>query len=99
MNNQYPLFGHEIQCPFCKQTISALILTDSYLCDRHGAFEAEPKTGELVHLQSGLKWRRWDGEWHHQHTRTHPDGIRFEVHEALDKLLSFIVKAIMQLRY
>jgi uncharacterized protein (TIGR02652 family) len=66
---QYPIFGPEIQCPHCRQSISALTLTDTYLCPRHGAFEAEPKTGELVHLQSG-----------------HPDGIRFEIHEALDKL-------------
>ncbi len=26
----------------------------------------------------------WEGEWYRQHT--HPDGIRFEIHEALDRL-------------
>jgi uncharacterized protein (TIGR02652 family) len=26
----------------------------------------------------------WEGEWYRQHT--HPDGIRFEIHDALDKL-------------
>ncbi|NET02352.1 MAG: TIGR02652 family protein [Sphaerospermopsis sp. SIO1G2] len=81
---QYPIFGPEIQCPHCRQTIPALTLTDTYLCTRHGAFEANPKTEELVHLQSGRHWRRWNNEWYRQHT--HPDGIRFEIHEALDKL-------------
>jgi uncharacterized protein (TIGR02652 family) len=37
-----------------------------------------------VHLQSGRHWRLWEGEWYRQHT--HPDGIRFEIHEALDRL-------------
>jgi uncharacterized protein (TIGR02652 family) len=81
---QYPIFGPEVQCPHCRQTIPALTLTDTYLCTRHGAFEADPKTGELNHLQSGRHWRRWNNEWYRQHT--HPDGIRFEIHEALDKL-------------
>jgi uncharacterized protein (TIGR02652 family) len=81
---QYPIFGPEIQCPHCRQTIPALTLTDTYLCSRHGAFEADPQTGELVHLQSSRHWCRWEGEWYRQHT--HPDGIRFEIHDALDKL-------------
>jgi uncharacterized protein (TIGR02652 family) len=81
---QYPIFGSEISCPHCHQTIPALILTDTYLCSRHGAFEADPKTGDLIHLQSGRHWRRWQDEWYRQHT--HPDGIRFEIHEALDRL-------------
>jgi len=41
------------------------------LCPRHGAFEADPKTGELIHLQSSRHWRRWNNEWYRQHT----DGI------------------------
>jgi uncharacterized protein (TIGR02652 family) len=81
---QYPIFGPEIQCPHCRQTIPALTLTDTYLCSRHGAFEADPHTSELVHLQSSRHWCFWDGEWYRQHT--HPDGIRFEIHDALDKL-------------
>ena len=81
---QYPIFGPEIECPHCRQTISALTLTDTYLCHRHGAFEADPKTKELIHLQSGRHWRLWQEEWYRQHT--HPDGIRFEIHEALDRL-------------
>ncbi|MEB3827517.1 TIGR02652 family protein [Phormidium sp. CCY1219] len=82
--SQYPIFGPEIQCPHCRQTIPALTLTDTYLCQRHGAFEANPNTRELIHLQSGRHWRQWNNEWYRQHT--HPDGIRFEIHEALDRL-------------
>jgi uncharacterized protein (TIGR02652 family) len=81
---QYPIFGPEIQCPHCRQTLPALTLTDTYLCPRHGAFEADPQTEVLIHLQSGRHWRRWNQEWYRQHT--HPDGIRFEIHEALDRL-------------
>ena len=81
---QYPIFGPEIRCPHCRQLIAALTLTDSYLCPRHGAFEADPKTGDLVHLQSGRHWRCWQDNWYREHT--HPDGLRFEIHEALDRL-------------
>ena len=81
---QYPIFGPEIRCPHCRQLIAALTLTDSYLCPRHGAFEADPKTGDLVHLQSGRHWRCWQDNWYREHT--HPDGLRFEIHEALDQL-------------
>jgi uncharacterized protein (TIGR02652 family) len=80
----YPIFGAEINCPHCRQIVPALTLTDTYLCNRHGAFEADPKTGDLIHVQSGRCWRLWQDEWYRQHT--HPDGIRFEIHEALDKL-------------
>jgi uncharacterized protein (TIGR02652 family) len=81
---QFPIFGPEIACPHCRQSIAALTLTDTYLCPRHGAFEADPQVGTLVHLQSGRHWRPWESEWYRQHT--HPDGIRFEIHEALDRL-------------
>lgn len=81
---QNPIFGPEIHCPHCRQAIPALTLTDTYLCPRHGAFEADLDTKELVHLQSGRHWRQWEEEWYRQHT--HPDGIRFEIHEALDRL-------------
>lgn len=97
---QHPIFGPDIKCPHCRQTISALTLTDTYLCQRHGAFEANPETKELVHLQSGRHWRQWDGEWYRQHT--HPDGIRFEIHEALDRLYTQGYRAtrvIIALRY
>jgi uncharacterized protein (TIGR02652 family) len=81
---QYPIFGAEITCPHCHQTIPALTLTDTYLCPRHGAFESDPHTREIVHLQSGRHWQLWESRWYRQHT--HPDGIRFEIHDALDKL-------------
>ena len=79
-----PIFGCDIPCPHCSKIIPALTLTDSYLCERHGVFEAEPSTQELVHLQSGRRWRRWNHRWFRQHT--HVDGIRFEIHEELDRL-------------
>lgn len=79
-----PCFGPEILCPHCHQPIPALTLTDSYLCHRHGAFEAQAETGLLVHSQSQRQWRCWEGQWYRQHR--HADGIRFEVHEALEKL-------------
>lgn len=97
---QYPVFGAEIKCPHCRQVIPALTLTDSYLCDRHGAFEANPKTKELVHLQSGRHWRIWKNKWYRQHT--HPDGLRFEVHEALDRVYTkgyHATKVIIAQRY
>ena len=78
----YPIFGEEIVCPHCHQMIPALTLTDSYLCDRHGVFESNPGTEELVHLGSKRYWKQWEGIWYRQHTN--PDGIRFEIHEALD---------------
>ena len=88
----YPIFGQEILCPHCRQPIQALTLTDSYLCDRHGAFEANPETEELIHLQSSRRWKRWENKWYRQHT--HPDGIRFEIHEALDRLYTRGFRAI-----
>ena len=88
---QYPIFGPEINCPHCRQPIPALTLTDTYLCSRHGAFEANPETEELIHLPSGRRWRLWEDTWYRQHT--HPDGIRFEIHEALDRLYTEGYKA------
>jgi uncharacterized protein (TIGR02652 family) len=81
---QYPIFGSEIKCPHCRQVIPALILTDTYLCPRHGAFEVKLNSQDLVHLQSERHWRLWEGEWYRQHI--HADGLRLELHEALDRL-------------
>lgn len=89
---QYPIFGSEIKCPHCHQTIPALILTDTYLCSRHGAFEVAPNHKDLVHLQSDRQWRLWEDEWYRQHT--HPDGIRFEIHESIDRLYTLGYRAI-----
>lgn len=89
--SQYPIYGPELQCPHCQQPIPALLLTDSYLCSRHGAFEANPDTLDLVHVQSGRHWQQWEDRWYRQHT--HPDGIRFEIHEELDRLYTQGFKA------
>lgn len=89
---QYPIFGSEIKCPHCRQIIPALILTDTYLCPRHGAFEVNPNGKDLVHLQSDRQWRLWNDEWYRQHT--HPDGIRFEIHENIDRLYTQGYRAI-----
>ena len=89
---QYPIFGSEIKCPHCRQIIPALILTDTYLCPRHGAFEVNSNCQDLVHLQSDRQWRIWNGEWYRQHT--HPDGIRFEIHESIDQLYTQGYRAI-----
>jgi uncharacterized protein (TIGR02652 family) len=97
---QYPIFGSEIKCPHCRQIIPALILTDTYLCPRHGAFEVQPNYKDLVHLQSDRQWRLWDDEWYRQHT--HPDGIRFEIHESIDRLYTQgyrAIKVTIALRY
>ncbi len=80
----YPPFGAEIPCPQCGALIPALTLMDTYLCDRHGAFEVSPDTLDLVHVQSQRIWRRWNDRWYRQHN--HPDGLRFEIHDALDCL-------------
>ncbi|PZU97721.1 MAG: TIGR02652 family protein [Pseudanabaena sp.] len=89
---QYPIFGSEISCPHCLQPIPALILTDTYLCSRHGAFEVHRNGIDLVHLQSDRQWRRWNNEWYRQHT--HPDGIRFEIHESIDRLYTQGYRAV-----
>ncbi len=89
---QYPIFGSEIKCPHCRQIIPALILTDTYLCPRHGAFEVHPNCKDLVHLQSDRQWRLWEDEWYRQHT--HPDGIHFEIHESRDRLYTQGYRAI-----
>jgi uncharacterized protein (TIGR02652 family) len=97
---QYPVFGSEIKCPHCRQIIPALILTDTYLCSRHGAFEVHPNGKDLVHLQSDRQWRLWEDEWYRQHA--HPDGIRFEIHESIDRVYTQgyrAVKVTIALRY
>jgi uncharacterized protein (TIGR02652 family) len=90
--SQYPIFGPEIRCPHCHQKISALTLTDAYLCNAHGIFEVKPDGQDLVHLPSGRCWRLWEDKWYHQHT--HPDALRFEIHEALDHLYTQGYRAI-----
>lgn len=96
---QYPIFGREIECPHCHQTITGLILTESYICPRHGAFEAEPETGKIVHLLSSRYWLRWNNTWYRQHT--HADGVRFEIYDALERLVDkgCVTKIVIASRY
>jgi uncharacterized protein (TIGR02652 family) len=97
---QYPIFGSEIKCPHCRQIIPALVLTDTYLCPRHGAFQVNSNSKDLVHLQSDRHWRLWNDEWYRQHI--HPDGIRFEIHESVDQLYTQgyrATKVIIAYRY
>jgi uncharacterized protein (TIGR02652 family) len=58
------------------QCISQLTTTQSL-----GQKFTAPTVGRL---QSGRRWRQWEDNWFRQHT--HPDGIRFEIHEELDRL-------------
>lgn len=67
-------------------------MTDTYLCPRHGAFEVSSNGRDLVHLQSDRQWRLWNDEWYRQHN--HPDGIRFEIHENIDRLYTQGYRAI-----
>jgi uncharacterized protein (TIGR02652 family) len=57
---------------------------ETYMCPRHGAFEANPHSRELIHIQSGRCWKLWDGVWYRQHLL--PDTLRFEIAEALNRL-------------
>ncbi|MFN5749552.1 MAG: TIGR02652 family protein, partial [Pseudanabaena sp.] len=59
---------------------------------RHGAFEVSSNGRDLVHLQSDRQWRLWNDEWYRQHN--HPDGIRFEIHENIDRLYTQGYRAI-----
>jgi uncharacterized protein (TIGR02652 family) len=79
---QYPLFGSEIPCPHCQRVIPALVLTDAYICSRHGAFEVESNSQGLIHLQSGRCWQRWENKWYRQHS--HAESLRAEIQDNLD---------------
>lgn len=79
----YPDLGSEISCPQCHRSIPALILTDAYLCDRHGLFELDPQTHQLVHLQSGRIWRPWHNQWYRQHA--YADDLLLEISQGLDR--------------
>ena len=81
---QYPLFGSEIPCPHCQRMIPALILTDAYICSRHGAFEVEHNSQALIHLQSGRCWQRWENKWYRRHS--HRESLRAEIQDALDQM-------------
>ena len=74
-----PPLGETIRCPCCDRLSPALVLTNAYLCPRHGLFEvgaeengskksgskksgskkSGSKKNEVIHLDSGRKWRFW----------------------------------------
>ncbi len=80
----WPIFGLHISCPICRRQSPALMLTEAYLCPSHGAFEADPVKGALVHLDTERCWYPWQGNWYQQHRD--PEGLKIEVYQALDHL-------------
>ena len=62
-----PPLGETIRCPCCNCLIPALVLTNAYLCPRHGLFEVGSKENEVIHLDSGRRWQSWQGRWYRQH--------------------------------
>ena len=84
-----PPLGETIRCPCCDLTIPALVLTDAYLCSRHGLFEVGSEENgftknDVIHLDSGRQWRFWQGQWHCQHQQI--ESLRTEIFAALDHL-------------
>ena len=79
-----PALGETIRCPCCDRTISALVLTNAYLCPRHGLFEVGPADNGIIHLDSGRHWRSWQGQWYCQHHQI--ASLQTEIFAALDRL-------------
>ncbi|MEM6256321.1 MAG: TIGR02652 family protein [Cyanobacteria bacterium P01_D01_bin.156] len=79
-----PPLGETIHCPCCNRSIPALVLTNAYLCPRHGLFEVGSKKNEVIHLDSGRRWRSWQGRWYRQHQKI--ESLRTELFSALDHL-------------
>ena len=76
-----PPLGETIHCPCCDRAIPALVLTDAYLCPRHGLFEVGSKENEVIHLDSGRRWQSWQGRWYQQHQQI--ESLRDELFAAL----------------
>ena len=72
-----PAFGETIRCPCCDRSIPALVLTNAYLCPRHGLFEVAPAEDGIIHLDSGRHWRSWQGQWYRQHQQI--ESLRTEI--------------------
>lgn len=79
-----PALGETIRCPCCERPIPALVLTNAYLCPRHGLFEVGSKENEVIHLDSGRCWQSWQGHWYRQHQQI--ESLRAELFAALDHL-------------
>ncbi|NEQ50861.1 MAG: TIGR02652 family protein [Leptolyngbya sp. SIO3F4] len=79
-----PPLGETICCPCCHRSIPALVLTDAYLCPRHGLFEVGSEKNEVIHLDTGRRWRSWQGQWYRQHQQI--ESLRREMFAALAHL-------------
>jgi len=79
-----PAFGETIRCPCCHRSIPALVLTNAYLCPRHGLFEVSAAEDDIIHLDSGRYWRCWQGQWIRQHQQI--ESLRTEIFAALEHL-------------
>lgn len=79
-----PALGETIRCPCCNRAIPALVLTNAYLCPRHGLFEVGPAENGIIHLDSGRYWQSWQGQWYCQHQQI--ESLRTEIFAALDRL-------------
>ncbi|MEM9265370.1 MAG: TIGR02652 family protein [Cyanobacteria bacterium P01_F01_bin.13] len=84
MASLLPALGETIRCPCCDRTIPALVLTDAYLCPRHGLFEVDLAENIIIHLDSGRQWRSWQGQWYCQHQQI--ESLRTEIFAALGHL-------------
>ena len=62
----------------------ALVLTNAYLCPRHGLFEVGSAEDGIIHLDSERHWRAWQGQWYRQHQQV--ESLRVEFFVALDHL-------------
>ena len=79
-----PPLGETIRCPCCNRPIPALVLTNAYLCPRHGLFEVGSEETEVIHLDSGRRWKFLQGRWYRQHQQI--ESLRAELLDALAHL-------------
>ena len=79
-----PPLGETIRCPCCDRPIPALVLTNAYLCPRHGLFEVGSKENEVIHRDSGRCWQSWQGHWYRQHQQI--ESLQAELFAVLDHL-------------
>lgn len=84
VDSLFPALGETIRCPYCHRSVPALMLTDAYLCPRHGLFEVCSADNGLIHLDSGRHWRSWQGKWYRQHQEI--ESLRTEFFAALAHL-------------
>ena len=84
LSSLLPAFGEAIRCPCCGRQIPALVLTNAYLCPRHGLFEVDSAENGIIHLDSRRHWRSWQGQWYRQHQQV--ESLRIEIFAALDHL-------------